>query len=232
MDTPQAIVLGFVQGLTEFLPVSSTAHLRIVPAFLGWEDPGAAFTAVIQLGTMAAILLYFRVDGGGTSARLREHADGRGRERRALGARGGRDGQWFAGLDERRAAAGAADQRRADHCSSRPTRPAAGRPPEAPRYRAGGPAARRGGAAAPAAADRAQHGVLEAGARDHGQQQAERDALVGDRLAVIAAGLAEVEVAAQRTAAQLAAARVRELLADLPQRVSRASRSAIVARAW
>ena len=62
MDTPQAIVLGFVQGLTEFLPVSSTAHLRIVPAFLGWEDPGAAFTAVIQLGTMAAILLYFRVE--------------------------------------------------------------------------------------------------------------------------------------------------------------------------
>ena len=62
MDTPQAIVLGFVQGLTEFLPVSSTAHLRIVPAFAGWEDPGAAFTAVIQLGTMAAILLYFRVE--------------------------------------------------------------------------------------------------------------------------------------------------------------------------
>ena len=62
MDTAQAIVLGFVQGLTEFLPVSSTAHLRIVPAFLGWDDPGAAFTAVIQLGTMAAILLYFRVE--------------------------------------------------------------------------------------------------------------------------------------------------------------------------
>jgi undecaprenyl-diphosphatase len=62
VDTPQAIVLGFVQGITEFLPVSSTAHLRIVPAFLGWEDPGAAFTAVIQLGTMAAILVYFRTD--------------------------------------------------------------------------------------------------------------------------------------------------------------------------
>jgi undecaprenyl-diphosphatase len=58
----QAIVLGIVQGLTEFLPVSSTAHLRIVPAFLGWDDPGAAFTAVIQLGTMAAVLLYFRND--------------------------------------------------------------------------------------------------------------------------------------------------------------------------
>jgi undecaprenyl-diphosphatase len=58
----QAIVLGIVQGLTEFLPISSTAHLRIVPAFLGWDDPGAAFTAVTQLGTMTAVLLYFRED--------------------------------------------------------------------------------------------------------------------------------------------------------------------------
>jgi undecaprenyl-diphosphatase len=58
----EAIVLGIVQGLTEFLPISSSAHLRIVPAFAGWEDPGAAFTAVIQLGTMAAVLLYFRHD--------------------------------------------------------------------------------------------------------------------------------------------------------------------------
>jgi undecaprenyl-diphosphatase len=58
----QAIVLGVVQGLTEFLPISSSGHLRIVPAFAGWEDPGAAFTAVIQLGTMAAVLLYFRRD--------------------------------------------------------------------------------------------------------------------------------------------------------------------------
>ena len=62
MDAIQAIVLGFVQGLTEFLPVSSSGHLRIVPAMLGWEDPGAAFTAVIQLGTMAAVLVYFRRD--------------------------------------------------------------------------------------------------------------------------------------------------------------------------
>jgi undecaprenyl-diphosphatase len=58
----QAIVEGVVQGLTEFLPISSTAHLRIVPALLGWDDPGAAFTAVVQLGTMAAVLLYFRTD--------------------------------------------------------------------------------------------------------------------------------------------------------------------------
>ncbi len=62
MDAVQAIVLGIVQGLSEFLPISSTAHLRIVPAFLGWDDPGAAFTAVTQLGTMAAVLLYFRDD--------------------------------------------------------------------------------------------------------------------------------------------------------------------------
>jgi undecaprenyl-diphosphatase len=58
----EAIVLGLVQGITEFLPISSTAHLRIVPALAGWEDPGAAFTAVTQLGTMAAVLLYFRSD--------------------------------------------------------------------------------------------------------------------------------------------------------------------------
>ena len=62
MDAFQAIVLGIVQGLTEFLPVSSTGHLRIVPAFLGWEDPGSAFTAVTQLGTLAAVLIYFRAD--------------------------------------------------------------------------------------------------------------------------------------------------------------------------
>ena len=58
----QAIVLGIVQGLTEFLPISSTGHLRIVPALLGWEDPGTAFTAIIQLGTMAAVLVYFFKD--------------------------------------------------------------------------------------------------------------------------------------------------------------------------
>jgi undecaprenyl-diphosphatase len=55
----QAIVYGIVQGLTEFLPISSTAHLRIVPALFHWDDPGAPFTAVIQLGTTAAVVLYF-----------------------------------------------------------------------------------------------------------------------------------------------------------------------------
>ncbi len=62
MSAIEAIVLGLVQGLTEFLPISSSGHLRIVPAFFGWDDPGAAFTAVIQLGTMAAVVVYFRRD--------------------------------------------------------------------------------------------------------------------------------------------------------------------------
>lgn len=55
----QAIVVGIVQGLTEFLPISSTAHLKAVPVVLGWGDPGVAFTAVIQLGSIAAVLWYF-----------------------------------------------------------------------------------------------------------------------------------------------------------------------------
>ena len=55
----EAVILGIVQGLTEFLPISSTAHLRIVPALFGWADPGAAFTAVVQLGTMAAVVIFF-----------------------------------------------------------------------------------------------------------------------------------------------------------------------------
>jgi undecaprenyl-diphosphatase len=51
-----------VQGLTEFLPISSTGHLRIIPAFAGWQDPGAGFTAIVQLGTTLAVLIYFRDD--------------------------------------------------------------------------------------------------------------------------------------------------------------------------
>src|SRR3954468_10693899 len=62
MSIFEAIVLGVVQGLTEFLPISSTGHLRIIPAFAGWSDPGAAFTAIIQLGTTVAVLIYFRED--------------------------------------------------------------------------------------------------------------------------------------------------------------------------
>ncbi|QRP49903.1 undecaprenyl-diphosphate phosphatase [Amycolatopsis sp. FDAARGOS 1241] len=55
----EALVLGLVQGLTEFLPISSSAHLRIVAALVGWDDPGAAFTAVTQIGTELAVILYF-----------------------------------------------------------------------------------------------------------------------------------------------------------------------------
>ncbi len=59
MSWPEIIVLAIVQGLTEFIPISSNAHLRIVPALLGWPDPGAAFTAVLQIGTLAAVLTYY-----------------------------------------------------------------------------------------------------------------------------------------------------------------------------
>jgi undecaprenyl-diphosphatase len=62
MSTWEAIVLGLVQGLTEFLPVSSSAHLRIVGELIGSSDPGAAFTAITQIGTESAVLLYFRRD--------------------------------------------------------------------------------------------------------------------------------------------------------------------------
>ena len=62
VDLLKAVVLGTLQGLTEFLPISSSAHLRIFPELLGWGDPGAAFTAVIQIGTELAVLIYFRKD--------------------------------------------------------------------------------------------------------------------------------------------------------------------------
>ena len=62
MTSFEAVVLGIVQGVTEFLPISSTAHLRIVPAVLGWQDAGAAFTAVLQLGSLLAVIGYFLPD--------------------------------------------------------------------------------------------------------------------------------------------------------------------------
>ncbi len=58
----EAVVLGVVQGLTEFLPISSSAHLRLLGELFGWDDPGAAFTAITQIGTEAAVLLFFRHD--------------------------------------------------------------------------------------------------------------------------------------------------------------------------
>ncbi len=58
-DMLRAVVLGVIQGLTEFLPISSSAHLASFPKFFGWDDPGAAYTAVIQIGTEVAVVLYF-----------------------------------------------------------------------------------------------------------------------------------------------------------------------------
>ena len=56
------LVLGVVQGLTEFLPISSTAHLKVVPVLLGWGDPGVSVTAALQLGSIGAVMAYFRTD--------------------------------------------------------------------------------------------------------------------------------------------------------------------------
>ncbi|MBK4728401.1 undecaprenyl-diphosphate phosphatase [Oxynema sp. CENA135] len=67
MNWFEAFVLGMVQGLTEFIPISSTAHLKVVPVLLGWGDPGVSFSAVIQLGSIAAVLWYFRQDLGDLS---------------------------------------------------------------------------------------------------------------------------------------------------------------------
>ncbi|MBD2433258.1 MULTISPECIES: undecaprenyl-diphosphate phosphatase [Fischerella] len=81
MNILQAIILGFVQGVTEFLPISSTAHLKVVPVVLGWGDPGVAFTAIIQLGSIAAVLWYFRLDltrllkGGWSAIARKDYAD-------------------------------------------------------------------------------------------------------------------------------------------------------------
>lgn len=58
----KAVILGIIQGVTEFLPISSTAHLRIIPAFFGWKDIGSGYTAVMQIGTMLAIIIYFWKD--------------------------------------------------------------------------------------------------------------------------------------------------------------------------
>ena len=58
----QAVALGLLQGLTEFLPVSSTAHMAIAPHLFGMDDPGAAFSAIVQLGPIVAIIAYFRND--------------------------------------------------------------------------------------------------------------------------------------------------------------------------
>lgn len=75
MDLFRALVLGIVQGLTEFLPISSSAHLIIIPWLFGWEPFGLAFDVALHLGTLAAILVYFRHDLREVASGL---ADGRG----------------------------------------------------------------------------------------------------------------------------------------------------------
>ena len=64
MDLVQAIILALVQGITEFLPVSSSAHLLLVPIFAGWPDQGLAFDVALHVGSLAAVLIYFRQDIG------------------------------------------------------------------------------------------------------------------------------------------------------------------------
>ncbi|MBB5789225.1 undecaprenyl-diphosphate phosphatase [Jiangella mangrovi] len=101
MEWFQAAVLGVLQGLTEFLPISSSAHLRIYPELFGWEDPGAAFTAVTQIGTESAVILYFARDIGRiVTAWFRSLANGRGGESRGRRRRATYDPQdarmgWF-----------------------------------------------------------------------------------------------------------------------------------------
>ncbi len=62
MDYLQAIIYGIVQGITEFLPISSTAHLVLLPWFMGWEDPGLTFDVALHLGTLVALIWFFRVE--------------------------------------------------------------------------------------------------------------------------------------------------------------------------
>jgi undecaprenyl-diphosphatase len=74
-------ILGVVQGITELLPISSTAHMRVIPAILGWADPGSAFSAAMQLAALAAVLSYFWADvrkvlsGSAHAIRTRQFAD-------------------------------------------------------------------------------------------------------------------------------------------------------------
>lgn len=64
MDSTQAVILALLQGVVEFFPISSSGHLILVPAFLGWQDQGLAFDIAVHLGTLAAVVTYFRNDLG------------------------------------------------------------------------------------------------------------------------------------------------------------------------
>lgn len=84
MNLFESVVLGLVQGTSEFLPISSTAHLRLVPALAGWQDPGAAFSAVLQLGSLVAVIGYFVRDLLGMLGAVLDPARRRGPEARLL----------------------------------------------------------------------------------------------------------------------------------------------------
>ncbi|HXH64226.1 MAG TPA: undecaprenyl-diphosphate phosphatase, partial [Mariprofundaceae bacterium] len=86
IDMQQSAVLALIQGLTEFLPISSTAHLALVPLLTGWPDQGLAFDCIVHLGTLTAVILYFRTElgrmvagFGRTLAARSWHADADGR---------------------------------------------------------------------------------------------------------------------------------------------------------
>ncbi len=81
MSPLHAVVLALVQGLTEFLPISSSAHLILVPWLFGWPDQGLAFDVVLHLGTLAAVCVYFRDDLRGMAAALLAGAVGRPHDR-------------------------------------------------------------------------------------------------------------------------------------------------------
>jgi undecaprenyl-diphosphatase len=84
MNLLEALLLGLLQGVTEFLPISSTAHLRVVPALLGRPDPGAAFTAVLQLGSLVAVIGFFLRELLGMVGALLDPARRRGPQARQL----------------------------------------------------------------------------------------------------------------------------------------------------
>ncbi len=81
LDYAQVAILGVIQGISELLPISSTAHMRVIPAVLGWRDPGSAFSAAMQLAALIAVITYFwkdvrQVAVGGTAAlRRRDYKD-------------------------------------------------------------------------------------------------------------------------------------------------------------
>ena len=88
----QAIILAIIQGITEFIPVSSSAHLVIFPALMGWQDQGLLFDVILHLGTLAALCAYFRRDLYGLLFNKQERVFG-------LGYFMGNCSCWFGGIN-------------------------------------------------------------------------------------------------------------------------------------